>query len=117
MCQYERRAGQSRPPRARSCLRRGLLARGKSNRFCRRPDTYMNHANDRSGLSLRLFDPDPTLIYAIDAVERLTQLPRRSILIYCRHGLVSPLADPKIGGYYFNRDAIRALRRIGYLQV
>ena len=77
----------------------------------------MNHANENPGLSLRLFDPDPSLVYSIDAVERLARVPRRTILICCRHGLVSPLADPEFGGYYFNREAIRVLRRIGYLQV
>ena len=66
---------------------------------------------------LRLFEPDPALVYSIDAVERLARVSRRTILIYCRHGLVSPLADPEFGGYYFNREAIRVLRRIGYLQV
>ena len=77
----------------------------------------MNYANEHPGLSLRLFDPDPTLVYSIDAVERLARVPRRTILIYCRHGLVSPLTDPESGGYYFNREAIRELRRIGYLQI
>jgi len=78
---------------------------------------FMNHTNEHLGLFLRLFDPDPALVYSIDAVERLARIPRRTILIYCRHGLVSPLADPEFGGYYFNREAIWALRRIGYLQV
>lgn len=77
----------------------------------------MNHANEHPGLSLRLFDPEPALLYSIDAAERLARVPRRTILICCRHGLVSPLADPEFGGYYFNREAIRVLRRIGNLQL
>ena len=68
-------------------------------------------------LSIRFFDPNPALVYPIDAVERLARMPRRTILIYCKHGLVSTLTDPEFGGYYFNREAIQVLRRIGYLQV
>lgn len=80
-------------------------------------DKLMNHANEHPGSSLCLFDPDPALVYSIGEVERLTRVPRRMILLYCRHGLVSPLTDPEFGGYYFNREAIRVLRRIGYLQL
>ncbi len=77
----------------------------------------MNRANEQRGSSLRLFEPDPALVYSIDVVERLTQMPRRKILIYCRHHLVSPVADPEFGGYCFSSEAIRALRWIGYLHV
>jgi DNA-binding transcriptional MerR regulator len=75
----------------------------------------MKRANERPGSSLRLFEPDPALVYSIDVVERLTQMPRRKILVYCKHHLISPVADPKFGGYCFNSDAIQALRWIGYL--
>jgi DNA-binding transcriptional MerR regulator len=77
----------------------------------------MNHPNADSKSSLQLFDPDPAVFYSIDVVERLAQMPRRAILICCRHGLVSPVADPEISGYFFNREAIRVLRCIEYLQV
>ena len=75
----------------------------------------MKHANERPRSALRLFEPDPALAYSIDVVERLTQMPRRKILIYCRHHLISPVPDPEFGGYCFSSDAIRALRWIGYL--
>ena len=77
----------------------------------------MNHPNADSKSSLQLFDPDPAVFYSIDVVERLAQMPRRAILICCRHGLVSPVADPEISGYFFNREAIRVLCCIEYLQV
>jgi DNA-binding transcriptional MerR regulator len=77
----------------------------------------MNHQNADSKSSLQLFDPDPAVFYSIDVVERLAQMPRRAILICCRHGLVSPVADPEISGYFFNREAIRVFRCIEYLQV
>jgi DNA-binding transcriptional MerR regulator len=75
----------------------------------------MKHANERPGSALRLFEPDPALVYSIDVVERLTQMPRRKILICCKHHLVSPAANPEFGGYCFSSEAIRALRWIGYL--
>jgi DNA-binding transcriptional MerR regulator len=76
----------------------------------------MKQANERPGSAIRLFEPDPALVYSIDVVERLTQMPRRKILVYCRHHLVSPVADPESGGYCFSSEAIRALRWIGYLE-
>jgi len=39
-----------------------------------------------------------------------------TILVYYKHGLVSPVVDPECGGYYFNDEAIRTLRRIEYLR-
>jgi DNA-binding transcriptional MerR regulator len=75
----------------------------------------MKRANERPGSSLRLFEPDPAVVYSIDVVERLTQMPRRKILVFCRHHLVSPVTDPEFGGYCFDSDAIRALRWIEYL--
>jgi DNA-binding transcriptional MerR regulator len=37
---------------------------------------------------------------------------RRTILVYCKHGLLTPVVDPVDNGYYFNDEAIRMLRRI-----
>ena len=43
-------------------------------------------------------------------------MPRRLIAVYYKHGLVSPVVDPDCGGFYFNDEGIRALRRIEYLR-
>jgi DNA-binding transcriptional MerR regulator len=80
-------------------------------------DQVMNRPAKPAVTSLQLFEPDPAIVYPLDAVEHLTQLPRRTILVYCRHGLVSPVTHPESGGYYFTGDAIRELRWIGYLQL
>ena len=77
----------------------------------------MKRATKQSGRSIQRFEPDSEVVYSIAAVERLAHLPRRTILIYCRHGLVSPAADPELAGYYFSGSAIRALRWIEHLQV
>ena len=79
------------------------------------PGVDILNTRKRPRSALRLFEPDPALVYSIDVVERLTQVPRRKILVYCRHRLVSPVADPEFDGYCFSSDAIRALRWIGYL--
>jgi DNA-binding transcriptional MerR regulator len=65
---------------------------------------------------LQPFDPNARPVYAIGEVERLTRVPQRKILSYCKQGLVSPVEEPQQGGIYFDRDAIRALRRIEHLR-
>jgi DNA-binding transcriptional MerR regulator len=66
--------------------------------------------------ALQLFEPDPGAVYSLTAAAHLAHVPRRTILIYCKHGLVTPASDPGSGGYYFNTEAIRALRRIQSLR-
>jgi DNA-binding transcriptional MerR regulator len=80
----------------------------------------MNQLNDNARFP-RLFEPTPDVVYTIDAVERLTNVPRRTILIYCKHGLIStatnPMIDPEWGGFYFDQEAIQMLRSIEHLRV
>jgi DNA-binding transcriptional MerR regulator len=45
----------------------------------------------------------------------MVDVPRRTILVYCKHHLLSPAIDAE-HGYYFDGDAIRALRRIELLR-
>jgi MerR family transcriptional regulator/heat shock protein HspR len=66
--------------------------------------------------TLQLFEPDARAVYTLEQAARLTQLPRRLIAVYFKHGLVSPVTDPACGGWYFNDEAIRILRRIDYLR-
>jgi DNA-binding transcriptional MerR regulator len=66
--------------------------------------------------ALQLFEPDASAVYTLDAVANLTQVPRRLIVVYFKHGLVSPVMDPACSGWYFNDEAIRILRRIEYLR-
>jgi DNA-binding transcriptional MerR regulator len=71
---------------------------------------------ERPRTALQLFEPDPRAVYALEAAASLTRLPRRLIVIYCKHGLVSPVMDPACSGWYFNDEAIRILRHIEYLR-
>ena len=66
--------------------------------------------------ALQLFEPDARAVYTLEVAARLTQLPRRLIAVYFKHGLVSPVMDPACSGWYFNDEAIRILRRIEYLR-
>ena len=53
----------------------------------------MSKRSDRdipSPFALELFQPKPSVLYSLDAAAHLAGVPRRSILIYCRAGLVRP---------------------------
>jgi DNA-binding transcriptional MerR regulator len=63
---------------------------------------------------IQLFDPPLDAVYTIEATAHLVDLPRRTILMYCKHRLLSPAATEN--GYYFDRQGIRALRRIEALR-
>jgi DNA-binding transcriptional MerR regulator len=76
----------------------------------------MNLPTESSATALQLFEPDPDAVYTIEAVEHLAQVPRRMILVCCRHGLISPALDLERGGYSFDDEAIHTLRRIEYLR-
>jgi DNA-binding transcriptional MerR regulator len=65
-----------------------------------------------TGLALQLYEPDADLFYTLEEAARLAHVPRRWIAIYYLHGLVAPVMDPTSGGWFFNDDAIRRLRRI-----
>jgi DNA-binding transcriptional MerR regulator len=64
---------------------------------------------------LQLFDPPGDAVYTIETAAQLAGVPRRTILVYCKHRLLSPL-DTGVEGYSFNGDGIRSLRRIEALR-
>ena len=66
--------------------------------------------------ALELFEPAPEITYSIEETARLAQVPRRLIAVYFRFGLVSPAADPDIGGWCFDDEGIRTLRQIERLR-
>jgi DNA-binding transcriptional MerR regulator len=67
-------------------------------------------------LAMELFQPQPNVLYSLDATADLAGIPRRSILIYCRAGLVRPVVQPPYGVMEFTEEAIYTLRRIEYLR-
>ena len=66
--------------------------------------------------ALQRFEADPQVVYSIDTVAHLANVPRRVILMYYKHGLVSPASNPQQRGYYFDAEAIHALRQIEQLR-
>ncbi len=66
--------------------------------------------------ALQVFEPGAQTVYTIDAVAQLAQVPRRLIVLYYKHGLVSSVTDPAAGGWYFDDEAIRIVRRIEYFR-
>jgi hypothetical protein len=68
-------------------------------------------------LAVQSFEPDPAAVYSIETAAQIAGVPRRTILIYCKHQLIAPLTDPTIWGYWFTADSIRTLRRIEALRI
>jgi len=71
----------------------------------------MSIAPSRS-LEIQLFEPPANAVYTIYSAAHLARVPRRTIAVYYKHGLVSSTVDPACNGYYFDKEAIRTLRRI-----
>jgi DNA-binding transcriptional MerR regulator len=80
-----------------------------------RSTSTFSHTKPESG-ALELFEPSPNAVYTIDFAARLADLPRRTVLVCCKYGLVAPAVDDAAGGYYFNSDAIHVLRRVAVLR-
>ena len=67
-------------------------------------------------LALELFQLEPNILYTLDATAQLAGVSRRSILIYCRAGLVHPVVQPPYGVMGFTEEAIYTVRRIEHLK-
>jgi hypothetical protein len=67
-------------------------------------------ANDRN--TLQQFEPAEPTLYSIEAVVEITQTSRHQIAVYCHHGIIAPVTEPEIDGWWFDHEAIRELRRI-----
>lgn len=76
----------------------------------------MSVTEDNPAGTVQQFEFLPNAVYTLETAAHLAAVPRRSILIYYRHGLVSPVADLADAGYYFDSEAIRTLRRIELLR-
>ena len=73
------------------------------------------HANPAC-LAMEVFQPRPNVCYSLDATAHLAGVPRRSILIYCRAGLVQPVIQSPYGVMEFTEEAIYTVRRIEHLR-
>jgi len=67
-------------------------------------------------LSVELFQPKSNVFYNLDAAARLAGVTRRSLLIYCRAGLIRPVVQPPYGVMEFTEETIYTVRRIEQLR-
>ena len=67
--------------------------------------------------ALDVFQPKPNVFYSLDATAHLAGVSRRSILIYCRAGLVQPLFQPPYSIMTFTEEAICTVRKIEHLRI
>ena len=67
-------------------------------------------------LSVAVFQPNPDAFYSLDVAAHLADVSRRSVLIYCRAGLVQPVFLPPYGVMVFTEEAIHAMRRMERLR-
>jgi DNA-binding transcriptional MerR regulator len=66
-----------------------------------------------AGQELR-FEPEE--VYSLEVFEKITMVPRRTILVYHRHGLIQSSTSPDRSRHLFDDEAVRALRRIESLR-
>jgi DNA-binding transcriptional MerR regulator len=59
---------------------------------------------------------DPNVVYPIKITAEIVNAPQHIILVYCRHGIISPVGDPETEGYFFDAKTIHLLRRLEYLR-
>ena len=76
----------------------------------------MNLPRESNMRTIQIYEPDPGMMYDIETVAQITHVPRHQIIVYYKHGLISPLMDPEAGGWFFNDEAIRLLRQIEELR-
>ena len=79
----------------------------------------MNGDRPNRGQLLEVHNPEPGGLYTLEAVVHLTGASRRSILVYCKSGLVHPKQDlnaDDAGPMTFDDEAIYKIRRIEYLR-
>lgn len=77
----------------------------------------MNSSTSRTTVPLRAqalvpFDPGTQRQYTLETVARLTQVSRHRVAVYCRHGLITPVADPAEQGWSFDAAAVRTIRQL-----
>jgi DNA-binding transcriptional MerR regulator len=63
-------------------------------------------------LTLEVYEPGPHTLYSLEVTAHLARVPRRSILIYCRAGLVRPVWQSPYGVMAFSEESIHVIRRI-----
>lgn len=74
------------------------------------------HAYLPASSALEMYQPQPDVLYSLDATAHLAAVPRRALLVYCRAHLVQPVLLPPFGMMAFTEEAIYIVRRIEHLR-
>ena len=75
-----------------------------------------DETDPRPHFALEHYQPRPNVLYTLDTAAHIAGVPRRSILIYCRAGLVQTVYQPPYGVMVFTEEAIHTVRRIEHVR-
>lgn len=76
----------------------------------------MNNTSTINIRSLTPYQPDVGSVYTLEDTAVLTGVGRRTIVLYSRAGLVSPITVPEKDGWNFSGATLLTLRRIEQLR-
>ena len=82
-------------------------------------DAIMSEDQNENGapfLPLESFQPRPDMLYSLDLTAHLAGVSRRSLLIYCRRGLVQAVFQPPNQMMTFTDQAIYRIRKVEHLR-
>ena len=71
----------------------------------------------RPHFALDTYQPKPHSLYSLDIAAHIAGVPRRSILIYYRAGLVPSVFQPPYGVMAFTEEAIHKVRCIEHMRI
>ena len=75
----------------------------------------MNITDDLTAETMQFSAPDPDALYPIEEAADLVHVPRRTILLYHKNGLLPPAVESGQGGFFFDLGSIRRLRLVHHL--
>jgi DNA-binding transcriptional MerR regulator len=75
-----------------------------------------SHSDQVSATASPPVENSARAVYTIEAIANLAQVPRRLVVLYCKHGLVVPASKSPEGDGYFDDRTIHAVRRIEYFR-
>lgn len=63
-----------------------------------------------------IFHPHPDTLYPLETIARLAGVERRTVLIYCRHGMLRPVRQGPEESWLFANEDLRLVRQIEHLR-
>ncbi len=67
--------------------------------------------------TIELYQPNPNARYSLDATAHISGLSRRSILLFCKAGLVHPEFQSPFGIMEFTEETIYLIRKVETLRI